>query len=57
MGDLHTNHPFPHEVGGGSCVGLPRVALVCALAQGGRAIHATASCARYGHWALGRLAW
>ena len=57
MGDLHTNHPFPHEVGGGFCVGLPRVALVWALAQGGRAILGTASCACYGHWALGRLAW
>ena len=57
MGDLHTNHPFPHEVGGGFCVGLPRVAHVCALAQGGRAIHVTASHACYGHRALGRLAW
>ena len=57
MGDLHTNHPFPHEVGGGFCVGLPRVAHVCALAQGGRAIHVTASYACYGHSALGRLAW
>ena len=49
MGDPHTNHPFPHGVGGGFCVGSPRVALVCALAQGGRAIRVTASHACYGH--------
>ena len=57
MDDLHTNHPFPHVVGDGFCVTSSRVAHVCALAQGGRAIHAMASHALYGHCALGRLAW